>query len=61
MTKGEVLEKLESMNDDEFNEFLRKCPERVQMLVRSGMCNWRVVLPQWYRKIINDKKKHDDY
>ena len=42
-----ALEQLEAMNDEDFNTFLSSLPERVQMLVRSGMADWREVLPQW--------------
>ena len=50
MTKEEALLKLEKMSTQEFNNFLKRLPERVGMLVRSGMCNWREVLPEWYVK-----------
>jgi hypothetical protein len=48
MTKQEALNKLEQMTDNEFKKFFDKLPSRVQLLVRSGMVNWRKVLPEWY-------------
>lgn len=50
MTESEALIVLEKMTSQQFNHFLKGLPERVGMLVRSGMCNWREVLPQWYIK-----------
>ena len=38
------------MSTQRFNSFMLTLPDRVQMLVRSGMCNWREVLPEWYVK-----------
>lgn len=50
MSNAEALKELETMSTQRFNSFLLTLPERVQMLVRSGMCNWREVLPEWYVK-----------
>ncbi len=47
-TEAEALIALEKMTDEEFNRFLQKCPERVQMLVRSHMVDWQEILPEWY-------------
>ena len=46
--KHDALKALESMPDAEFNAFLGSLPARVQLLVRSRMCDWREVLPEWY-------------
>ena len=46
----EALQKLEQMPEIEFQNFFRSLPLRVQMLVRSGMADWRQVLPEWYIK-----------
>ncbi len=48
-TKPEALAALEAMTDEKFNAFLSKCPQRVQLLVRSRMVNWREVLPEYYQ------------
>lgn len=50
-TKDEALKSLEAMNDKEFNIFLKKCPNRVQLLVRGRMVDWREVLPDYYIKL----------
>ena len=47
----EALAKLEAMSDDEFLMFVAKLPPRVKLLAKSGMCNWREVLPAWYVKL----------
>ena len=48
MNKEEALNTLERMSNKEFNLFLKTLPQRVQMLVRSGMTNWKEVLPTWF-------------
>lgn len=48
INEGEALKKLEAMTDEEFNKFLASCPQRVQLLVRGGMVEWKKVLPAWY-------------
>ena len=50
MTISEALKALEEMPDAEFNAFLGTLPARTLLLVRSGMCDWRSVLPAWYVK-----------
>lgn len=46
-----ALQKLEAMNDEEFRVFMEKLPKVTQMLVRSGLVDWREVLPVWYERI----------
>ena len=41
------LAQLEAMTEAEFQAFFATLPQRVQILVRSGMCDWREVLPQY--------------
>ncbi len=50
MTEAEALKVLEKMSTGDFNKFLNSLPARVGMCVRSGMCDWRKVLPLWYIK-----------
>jgi hypothetical protein len=49
----ESLVKLETMPESEFQAFFKSLPARVQMLVSSGMVDWREVLPQWHKKLQN--------
>lgn len=35
------------MDEKEFQEFFKSLPARVQLLVRSGMVDWRTVLNQY--------------
>lgn len=46
-----ALKKLEAMPEAEFQTFLKSLPQRVQLLVRGGMVEWKKVLPEWYIKI----------
>ncbi len=48
-----ALKTLEAMPDADFQAFLTSLPSRVQLLVRSGMSDWRNVLPQWYIKSLS--------
>lgn len=48
MSEHEALAKLEAMPEAEFQAFFAKLPERVKLLVKSGMSDWRKVLPEWY-------------
>ena len=50
LAKRDALKKLEAMSDQEFDTFLASLPERVGLLVRSRMVDWREVLPEWYIK-----------
>lgn len=45
---NEALAKLEALPEAEFQKFFAQLPERVKLLVRGGMCDWRETLPQWY-------------
>lgn len=45
-----ALKELETMPEADFQAFFKSLPERVQFLVRTGVTNWREVLPQWYAK-----------
>ena len=51
MTETKALETLKAMPETEFQTFFKSLPERVKLLVRSGMVNWQEVLPQWYIKL----------
>ncbi len=51
MTPEKALEILTKMSDQEFNQFFEKLPERVKLLVRSGLVNWKEALPEWYIKL----------
>ena len=53
-----TIQKLETMSDTEFNIFLTSLPQRVQFLVRSGMANWREVLPEWYELSFTKPENH---
>ena len=50
MTNAEALKVLEKMGTQDFNKFLNSLPARTQTLVKTGMCDWRKVLPEWYIK-----------
>jgi len=51
MTEPEALAIIEKMTTQEFNHFLIGLPARVGMLVRSGMVDWKAVLPAWYIRV----------
>ena len=51
MSEAKALAELEAMSDAEFLAFVAKLPERVKLLGRTGMCDWRTVLPAWYVKL----------
>lgn len=51
MTEPQALKKLKSMSDADFNAFLKRTPQRTQMMVRSGLVDWKEVLPGWLIKI----------
>lgn len=44
------LLELEKLPEDKFQAFFAELPERVKLLVRGGMADWRQVLPEWYAK-----------
>lgn len=50
MSAQDALKILEAMPEDKFQAFFKALPQRVQLLVRGGLVNWREVLPQWYIK-----------
>ena len=59
----EALAKLEAMPDEEFLLFVAKLPARVKLLAKSGMCDWRTVLPAWYVKLsanVSDERDQAD-
>lgn len=43
-----ALQKIEAMDEEEFQKFFKSLPARVQLLVKGGLCDWRKVLPQYY-------------
>jgi hypothetical protein len=45
-----TLQILEAMPEEEFQKFFQSLPARVQLLVNGGLCDWKIVLPQWYEK-----------
>lgn len=46
------LLELENLSEDKFQAFFASLPERVKLLVRGGMCDWRQVLPEWYARTV---------
>lgn len=38
------------MPEDKFQKFFETLPYRVKLLIKSGMVDWREVLPEWYEK-----------
>jgi hypothetical protein len=50
-TKAEALKAIDGMDDKKLNEFIEKCPPRVQILVRGHMVDYREVLADWYMRI----------
>ena len=53
MTEQEALTLLEQMSENEYGEFWRKLPYRVQ-LTCYGLCDWREILTYWYIKLIEE-------
>ena len=49
----DALNSLNAMSDDEFLAFFNLLPLRVRMLVKSGLVDWREILPQWYESTKN--------
>lgn len=54
--RNKALKALEVISDADFEKFLNECPARVQLLVRSGIANWKVILPEWYVSIPTNNK-----
>ena len=54
----DVLEKLDTLPEEEFQLFFATIPPRVKLLVKSGLCDWRKVLPEYYKTYskIHDQK-----
>ena len=50
MTQKKALEELEKMTDAEFDKFLNSLPQRTQLCIKGGLCDWRSVCPEWYIK-----------
>lgn len=50
MSESNALKILEAMPEEKFQTFFKSLPQRVQLLVKAGMVDWRKVLPQWYLK-----------
>jgi len=50
MSNEQALKVLEAMSDKDFNDFLNNLPMRTQLCVKSGLVDWKEVLPQWYIK-----------
>lgn len=50
MTPKEALKRIEAMPEKDFQEFYKKLPARVKVLIGSGLVEWRRALPQWYIK-----------
>jgi len=57
MTESDALNILEAMPEDTFQAFFSSLPARVRLVVGSGLCNWKEVLPQWYVKHLTNKGK----
>ena len=51
MNKTQALKILEEMTDKDFDEFLKVLPQRVHLLLKSHLIDWKKVLPQWYLKL----------
>ena len=43
------LKELEELPEEEFQAFFQGLPERVKLIVKGGLVNWKEVLPLWYR------------
>ena len=50
MTEEQALSKLTDMPEPEFQQFFKSLPQRVQMMCKGGLVNWKEVLPAWYVK-----------
>jgi hypothetical protein len=46
---------VETMSEEEFQAFFAWLPERVKLLVRGRMVDWREVLPEWLKKYEAEK------
>ena len=55
MTIKEAERIIEKMTDSEYDVFLKSLPLRTQYLIRSGIVNYRDVLPKWYIKLTTNK------
>ena len=49
--KNKIIKIIETMPEDKFQKFFEALPSRVKLLIKSGMVNWREVLPEWYEKM----------
>ena len=49
--ESRALRMLEEMPEEDFQKFFKSLPARVQLVVKGGMSDWRVVLPQWFVKL----------
>ena len=50
-----TLDIIMALSDEEFNKFFSSLPTRVQLMAKSGLIDWTVVLPKWYEKLILNK------
>ena len=50
MTKPEALQILENMSENQFQEFYKSLPYRVQICCGGGLVDWKEVLPRWWIK-----------
>lgn len=50
-----MLLELEALPETEFQAFFAWLPERVRLLVRGRVVDWREVLPEWYAKYKDQK------
>ena len=50
MNNHEAIKRLEEMPEGQFQLFFGGLPWRVQLLVKSGLVDWRECLANWYIK-----------
>ena len=50
MNNHEAIKRLEEMPEDQFQLFFGGLPWRVQLLVKSGLVDWKECLANWYIK-----------
>ena len=42
-----ALQKLENMDNAEFDTFFQSLPPRVKVIIKGGLVKWQLVLPQY--------------
>jgi hypothetical protein len=50
-----MIKTIETISDEEFDTFFKQLPERVKLIVKGGLADWKEVLPEWYEKYKLDK------